>query len=161
MSSIANIQFAKARKWWETWYPWIIGFLGAGLMYYLVPLALLDQLYNKDILASVLTIAGILFGFLLTMLTFLLQTNNSAMERIKRANRLRDVISYNRSAVYFAAVLTLVGFILQVLEKTDFLSNQPVWSINIIRFLWLGIICMTVTHTYRYLDIFYTLITKD
>lgn len=161
MSSIAKIQNAKARRNWEISSPWIFGLVGAVSLFYLVPNFLLDQLFSKDILASILTIAGILFGFLLTMLTFLLQTNNSAMEKIKKYNRLKDLIGYNKSAVYFAALLTLCGFVLQVLQKADFICGLLPWCIATIRLLWLTIICMTITHTYRYLNIFYSLITRD
>lgn len=162
MVTLANLRKnAERRRKTEVHYPWAISLLVATGLGLLVPASTLDQLYSNEILSSIITISGILFGFLLTMLTLLLQTKNKAMELLVKNNRLKELINYNKWAVYFAGILTILAFILQILNRVDYVCNLPFIAIDAVRICWLLIILMTLLYTYRYLDIFYTILSRD
>lgn len=161
MANLTDAFWAPYRRQVEIHYPWFIGSISAILLFVFVPTNILDQLYTNQVLSSVITIAGILFGFLLTMLTFLLQTNNLALSKIREYDRLKDLVRFNRAAVYLAGLLTLTAFVLQVLHQVDFICTQPELIINLVRFGCITLISFAIIYTYRYLSIFYSVLTND
>lgn len=116
--------------------------------------------FTKEIVNTCITISGVLFGFLLTVLALLLQSESKSILLIKEYGRFGELVQYNKIAVYSAASTLMLSFILLVTFDLSF--TQEVWMLlfNVLKYLWVFFVFSTMTKTYRYIDIFYTLIKE-
>lgn len=117
----------------------------------------MDTLTDKAV-----EISSICFGFLLAVLTLLLQTQASKLEKIKDAGRFGDLIAFNRKAVLSSAVLALVSLLYISLEfdvKIYHLGALPKLPISLLLDTFvLAIVTYVIFVVYIFLDLFYFLI---
>lgn len=117
----------------------------------------MDTLADKAV-----EISSICFGFLLAVLTLLLQTQARKLENIRDAGRFSDLIAFNRKAVLGSAVLALVSlfYISMSLDvRTCHLVAIPKLPISLLLDTFvLAIFTYVVFVVYIFFDLFYFLI---
>lgn len=114
-----------------------------------------DLLYDK-----LVDFSGILFGFLITVLTILIQTNNSATATLKKHDRFNDLISLNKVVITISAVVCAYTLGILALKESVPLVHLPFikkWSLTGLFFLTSSM----VFKTYSYLRIFYKIIVSN
>lgn len=145
-------------KLWEKWYPSLIALFATVCFYIFDTEDIKKVLFTKEIMNTCITISGILFGFLLTILALLLQSESKAIELIKKYNRFGELIHYNRIAVYSSALSLILSFVLLIIIGLSITKSHWIIALDILKVIWLYFTLATMTKTYRYIDIFYTLI---
>lgn len=116
------------------------------------------KIFRENIFESVLTLSGIAFGFLITVLSLLLQMTNRSLKMLKELDKFDLLISYNKQAVYNSAITMIMSLVLLILSSSkDF---NPLASIDrvIIGYLWLYLILCMVLDTYRYTSLFFKIV---
>ena len=83
-----------------------------------------EKLMDKSI-----DFSSISFGFLLAVLTLLLQNTGPAMQRIIKAGRLKDLINSNKKAVISSAILAFTALIFIGFKLND--STQFIFDVNL------------------------------
>jgi hypothetical protein len=115
-------------------------------------------LCKSGIFDKAIDVGGILFGFLLTVLTLLIQTNSAVIKQLKNGGRFKDLISYNKEAVFCSVLLFSYSFLLLIYAEyivvyTSFFVDKIAYG------LFASIVLITVLKTYKFTKIFYKIIS--
>lgn len=153
-------QTKRILNFWERWYPSFIAVILTFIFYFFCNDEVKTAVFTKEILNTCINISGIIFGFLLTVLALLLQSESKAILLIKQYGRFGQLIQYNKIAVYSAALTLILSFLLLI--TFDLTITQRFWEIfvEVSKYIWVFIVFSLMTKTYRYIDIFYTLIKE-
>lgn len=158
--------FGKSYRYWvET-----IGGLLAGIIVCILLFIVDPHLSNwKDFIKEIPSIGMFTFGFLLTLLSIILQGNSSTIEWMKSRRTLFDrFIQYNKHIVILSFIISIYAYTLrffnfQWLIHELSLERNPI-SIPHIRRLLIsvlgGLISWFVIDTFQFIGIFYLLIKK-
>lgn len=142
----------------EKWYPYILSVVVIISIVLWVPEHISSKFFQVRVVEAVLSISGILFGFLITVLTLLLQATSKSLQAIKDVNRFDELVSYNKQAVYNTIiVMTSSLLFLIIVDEPYILLKYAFLGFNICH-LWLFLVICMVLNTYRYTRIFYVLI---
>lgn len=155
------VKTQKLLKSWENYYPAIISVFITLVFFTLCPDEIIKKVYTKEIINAIITISGILFGFLLTILALLLQSDNKSLRLIKIYGRFGELVLFNKRAVYSAAFALIISLVLLII--IDLNDSKIYWIINfmkILKYVWFYSFIATLLKTYRYIDIFYNLIKE-
>lgn len=148
----------KFLEFWEKYYPYLISILLLFIFYKYVPLDIQEKIFKENIFESVLTLSGISFGFLITVLSLLLQMTNRSLKMLKELDKFDLLISYNKQAVYNSALTMIFSLILLIFltrSGPDFsLSNFEL----AVGYLWVYTIFCMMLNTYRYTSLFFTIV---
>lgn len=144
----------------EEVYPYLISTVIVVSIWKFIPNEFISKIFLVRIIESVLTISGILFGFLMTVLTLLLQTNTEGIKAIKDANKFENLLNYNKHAVYNTVISMVVSLILLIFIDEEKNISMNKWYNLLLGYTWVFIISSMLLNTYRYTRIFYTLIKK-
>lgn len=148
----------KLLKNWEQIYPSFISIVIVIILHMTLKEELLSRIYSEKILSTSITLTGVLFGFLLTVLALLLQSDNKSIALMKDYNRFNELINYNKKAVYSAGLCFILSAIYLIIFDITFINKVSLFSLCLFKVIWLFVLCNTIFKTYRYIDIFYTLI---
>lgn len=109
-----------------------------------------NRLSDKDFLAALLTLSSIIFGFLLTTIIFLLQSESKSICIIKKLNRVNDLIKYNKKAVYSSFVTVVFTTIIMLLGDR--------YNIDWLKSVWIYTTIYSAISSAQFLQLFFKLI---
>jgi len=111
-----------------------------------------------------ISFSSISFGFLLTVLSLLLQSNSPAINRIKASGRFDELINFNKKAVISSALLVFcallyIGF--RPDNQCDRIILKYIVNVRTIAdTIALMIFIYQATEVYLFLDLFYVIIKE-
>lgn len=111
-------------------------------------------IFDKDFLTAVLTVASIVFGFLLTAITIIYQSESPVIVELKRAGRFHELIDYNKTAVKCTFYLVLSTSILLM----TFMYADTVPYYHCFVGLWVYMAFYACLTNIRFLNIFYSIL---
>ena len=98
-------------KFIEKIYPMFLSVVICSLLYYYRDNTIVQNIYagvfNDEFLTAILTAASIVFGFLLTAITIIYQSENQIIIELKRAGRFQELINFNKTAVKWTFYLVV------------------------------------------------------
>jgi len=153
--------YYRFRKKIELYYPNLGALLGACLYFYFLPKKFHEVISNDKVINAIFTLSGVMFGFLLTILTILLQSSEKPFDLMKKYDRFKDLIDYNKGAVYSSGITLILSIIIIVYNSIQTVSTFVINSKSIIEFVLLFFIILMALRAYRYVDIFYSLIRQN
>lgn len=114
---------------------------------------------GNDFFDKSITISTTLFGFLLTVLTLIVQSNSPIITDMKRHGSYKRLILFNKSTVLLSAIVCFISLILicskDKLKELDVHAlSIPSW-INFVLFIW------SLVDTFIFVFIFYKILISD
>lgn len=133
----------------------------AGIISY--KLILPDAILTKiEVFDKTIDFAGITFGFLLTVITLLIQTPLKVVQSIKVNKQFERLVNANKRAVISA--LFLVAFSLTILiirkNETMFLDCSDLYK-RLLNGLYIFLVILTLLQSYFFVKIFYLIILTE
>lgn len=110
--------------------------------------------FNNDFLTAVLTAASIVFGFLLTAITIIYQSETPIIVELKRAGRFQDLINFNKTAVKWTFYLVIATSIF--LMTYEHANSIPYYDYFV--GLWVYMAFYACLTSIRFLKIFYLIL---
>lgn len=104
------------------------------------------KLFTENILSLVITIESILFGFLMTVISLIIQMNNKAIDAIKQLGRYKDLLNFARFSIY-SSILVIFFSLFYIL------TEQSIGSI--IYYVWFLFFIYSALSLYRFIHIFF------
>jgi len=148
----------KFLEYWEKFYPYILSIILLIITYNYIPSEIKTKIFSGNIFESVLTLSGISFGFLITILSLLLQMTNRSLKMLKELDKFDLLISYNKQAVYNSAITMIISLVLLIMSSNENIAPQISIQELIIRYIWLYSIICVFFNTYRYTSLFFKII---
>ena len=144
----------KCKKYTEYSYPYVLSFVMCAIIcllthYGIITEAILDNIFDKELFSQIITIESIVFGFLLTGLSLILQMDNPAINAIKKVGRYPDLISYCKSAVISSLVAVIVSLLAMILH--------PIKDLWYLTYPWWFFFLLSIFTLYRFVRIFFLL----
>lgn len=148
----------KLKKIIEKYYPIVISLvLTIAVFFWLssIPVIreILRKLLSENCLAQIITIEVTLFGFLLAVLTIILQMENKMIEILKQYNRFDDLVCYAKSAIYSSFFIIFLAVIIIVIKDI----SLPFVTKSIIYYLFGCFFTYNILSTFRFVKIFFLL----
>lgn len=150
----------KFKFYFEKLYPYVFSLVIEGVFIFMPSKESFHIIFTEKLISSVFTISGIIFGFLLTVLALLVQANNPTMKRVRFQGRFNELISYNKQAVFSSLICLAFSTALLTIDSLDkaFLCYDK--NFFWVPFLYSFSVLIMIFNTFRYTDIFYTLIKE-
>lgn len=128
------------------------------LLYYYRNNAIVQNIYagvfSDEFLTAILTAASIVFGFLLTAITIIYQSESPIIVELKRAGRFQELINFNKTAVKWTFYLVIITSIfLMTYERAH---SIPYYDHFV--GLWVYMVFYTCLTSIRFLKIFYLIL---
>lgn len=146
------------RKKIENYYPIVISIILLIIVFCGSNQPIVRQIAKKaisyNILSLVITVETTVFGFLLAVLSIILQMNTKAIVEIKEANRYIDLIHFSKCAVYGAFFSAIFSLGITLIVDLLFVRNLFTYSIL---FIWGFTILYSFFSSMRFVNIFYIL----
>lgn len=143
----------------ERYYPHVLAFSSTLLVYLCRKtefiMHIVNKLFEPEVLNLYITIQSIIFGFLLTVLAMSEQSSSKAIELLRSDGRIKELFKYNKTAVYSSCICIIFALFFVVTEGYVF----PNIMYQLILGLFSFIINFNILATFRYLRIFYLLIS--
>lgn len=144
----------KCKKHTEYCYPYVLSLIACVIVcilahYGIMTDTILDNIFDKELLSQIITIESIIFGFLLTGLSLILQMDNPAINAIKKVGRYPDLISYCKSAVISSLVAVIVSLLAMILH--------PIKDLWYLTYPWLFFFLLSIFTLHRFVRIFFLL----
>jgi hypothetical protein len=111
-----------------------------------------SEIFDKSI-----DVGGISFGFLLTVLTLLIQTENSVIKNLKKGNRFSELISFNKEVVICSILLFSFSLFL-LIYGGEALKLNCIFS-KLCVSIYFSIVTLTANKVFIFLRVFYSIIT--
>lgn len=139
---------------WEKYSSYVIALIISILCFKFLDLSKFsksDILFDKTV-----DFSGIIFGFLITVLTILIQTNNAAISLLKKTNRFKDLLGFNKRVIFISALLCFYSVLILIFKEYSFYNynDAPQYFMTLYIFLFVTLILST----YGFLRIFYQVI---
>jgi len=106
--------------------------------------------------------SGIFFGFLITVLTLLVQTDNSKTQLLKKHNRFSDLIFFNKEVVIVSAAICVYTIFILAFKGNvhfNFVSETDLKKYGSLFLVFL--ITLMVSKTFSFLKTFYQIINTS
>ncbi|MEB2786382.1 hypothetical protein [Algoriphagus persicinus] len=145
-------------EYWEKFYPYILSIIFIIIIYKYIPSELEVKIFSSNIFDSVLTLSGISFGFLITVLSLLLQMTNRSLKMLKELDKFDLLISYNKQAVYNSALTMIFSLILLIMFSNENITPPISSQELILGYIWLYLILCMIVNTYRYTSLFFKIV---
>jgi hypothetical protein len=113
-----------------------------------------DKLYDK-----LITISTTLFGFLLAVLTLIIQGNSHTINEMKEFGSFDRLIKFNRDVVITSAIVCVLSLVLGYCKEM-FCTANP-WIFNILSLLDIGIFVWTLVNVFIFVILFYQILLSD
>lgn len=145
---------------WEQWHP-----LGLGIVvsatYLLIPATrqyvFPDTLPN--LLAAVITVAGVAIGFLATSKSILVSIDDKPIiQRIRDGGLYPRIVGYIKAATFWSFLLTIASVLALLVDYRGLTAWD--WPHAIGAAFWLGIAVATMAAHYRAVGIWYTILAN-
>ncbi len=131
-----------------------LAILITALAFYLIDFSTVE--INDLFFDKLVDFTGIFFGFLLTVLTLLLQTNNEHIKRLKKLNRFNDLIFFNKEVVIISAIVCVYALFILACKENLHLFN-PVIQKKYGGLLLIFLLTVMISKTFTFLKIFYSI----
>lgn|GEM_PF-4347829 len=137
-------------KYIEYWYPYVVSW-GMCLLFYifrdeLFVRDLSSKIFRHEFLSLIITIESVLFGFLLTILSLVIQMDNKAVKALKESNKFVDLIGFCKSTLSMSFLTVLVSLLLILFSQNLFLS-----------IMWIFFFFSSMFTLFRFVRIFFVL----
>ena len=145
-------------KYIERFYPALLSVLVCCLLYKYQNNPIVQKIYagifNESFLTAILTVASIVFGFLLTAITIIYQSETHILTEIKRAGRFKELINFNKTAVKWTFYLVITTSIfLMTYERANSIPYYHCFT-----GLWVYMAFYACLTSIRFLNIFYLIL---
>ncbi len=128
-----------------------------GFYFYWHPI---EKFISEDVFFDkVLSFSSTLFGFLLAVLTLIIQSSSKTIENMKKNKSYSRLISYNKSIVYISGLLSLLSLIF--LSINDTCLSKYYQFLLLYSSVCIGFSIALVVDTIIFLHIFYSIILND
>lgn len=119
-----------------------------------------EKFISEDIFFDkALSFSSTLFGFLLAVLTLIIQSNSKTIEKMKSNKSYSRLIRYNKNVVYMSGLLSLLSLIF--ISTNDIYSDSHHKIYTIFCSLNVSLLAVLVIDAIIFLIIFYSIILKD
>lgn len=113
--------------------------------------------YNKEFIQNFTQIGLVIFGFLLTFLSVIIQSDSDSIKMMKKSDLLYSrFIRYNKRIVYLSLLLSVYSYILGYINL-DFMMSEKWIDILCISLFFSFLIKLTID-TYTFINLFFLLI---
>lgn len=143
-----------------------LGWCVASILALLSLLVVTPDMYDGEQLLNSFPTIGIgVFGFMLTFIAIILQSDNNTIQHMKSNSQLFNrFVDYNKRVVYTSAVLTISAYIGTALIQGELFSTIPEPQIIIIKmigfaYFW-GILGKMSVDLYMFVKVFYILLKE-
>jgi hypothetical protein len=143
---------------WEKYYPYILSIIFILIIYKYISPELEVKIFRSNIFESVLTLSGISFGFLITVLSLLLQMTNRSLNMLKELDKFDLLISYNKEAVYNSAITMIFSLALLIMFSDKIIDTPIPCHELVLGYIWLYLILCMFVNTYRYTSLFFKIV---
>lgn len=148
----------KVMKLIEKIYPMFLSIIICFLLYYYRNNTIVQNIYagvfSDEFLTAILTAASIVFGFLLTAITIIYQSESPIIVELKRAGRFQELINFNKTAVKWTFYLVITTSIF--LMTYEYAHSIPYYFHFV--GLWVYMAFYTCLTSIRFLKIFYLIL---
>lgn len=143
---------------------WIEKFLnyGMGILTFYISFNYWQQLtFTREtvFLDKTISITSTLFGFLLAILTLLIQSNSSTIEKMKKHGSFVKLIYLNKITVLASIINCILSFFLYFC--LNLISNKSELLLKILTCLNLSLLTFVLTNTFLFTILFYQIIISD
>ena len=142
----------------EKFYPCIISVIAGVLVYCFfadgVVSGVFGKIFASQFLSVIITVEGVLFGFLLTVLSVIMQMNNKELELIKELGRYKDLIGFGKSALFACFLVVAVSLVVLLISGNNELTYgifAAVWTFSFV---------LSILNLHRFVRVFF-LIAKS
>lgn len=112
-----------------------------------------ESINNTVFLTAMLTSLSIIFGFLLTAFTSILQSASEPIKLLREYGRFKELVQYNKEAVICIFISVIMTSLFLLINDT---SSNCIF--NAFKSCWIISILLSTFLSYRFLYIFYKLI---
>lgn len=154
-------QSVKNKLWLilERYYPFALTVIVCTCLYFSQNNWFVHEMFqaieDDTFLTTIIAALSIAWGFLLNAFTLLLQSNSKAIMMIHSLKRFPELVNYNKVAVYYVFATTILTSILLLLVKSEHISPH-----SILKSVWTFLVILCIFLCYRFLRLFYKLITE-
>jgi len=113
---------------------------------------------TKDFTDRLITICTVLFGFLLTVLTLIVQGSNDLVAKMKKYGSYRRMVQFNKQIIFISALIVFISMFTNFFitdKQLDSRAAQITGSLNGGLFGWV------IASTFLFVRIFYKFISYD
>jgi len=119
----------------------------------------LEFIKSVDFLDKIISITTTLFGFLLAILTLIIQSNSSTITKMKNHGSFKRLILLNKSTVLTSIInciySLILAFSIELIEIKSLILLKIATTINV------GIFSFVLVNTFLFTIIFYRIILED
>lgn len=119
----------------------------------------LEFIKNVDFLDKIISITTTLFGFLLAILTLIIQSNSSTINKMKSHGSFKRLILLNKLTVLTSIINCIYSLIL--LFTTKLIEIKSLTLLKIATTINIGIFSFVIVNTLLFTIIFYRIILED
>lgn len=119
----------------------------------------LSFLKESDFLDNISSITSTLFGFLLAILTLLIQSNSSTIEKMKKHGSFTKLIFLNKITVLTSIINCCLSFFLSF--SVDIICNKSNILLKILTSLNFSLLSFVLINTLLFTVLFYQIIISD
>lgn len=143
--------------WVEKGFPYLFGIIITYMLFQ--NWSDLSFLNDSDFLENIVSISSTLFGFLLAVLTLIIQSESDTVSKMKKHGSFSRLIYLNKRTVLASVINCILSFSLSISKEILFKSN--IFLLKITESLNVGIFVFVVSNTLIFTVIFYRIIISD
>lgn len=143
------------------WIEKLSGYISAVIIMYFsfVYWEKLEFIKNVDFLDKIISITTTLFGFLLAILTLIIQSNSSTINKMKSHGSFKRLILLNKLTVLTSIINCIYSLILSF--TTKLIEVKSLTLLKIATTINIGIFSFVIVNTLLFTIIFYRIILED
>lgn len=119
----------------------------------------LKFIFDVTFLDKIISITTTLFGFLLAILTLIIQSNSSTINKMKKHGSFKRLILLNKLTV-ITSIINCIYSLLLLFAKEN-LENKSLTALKIFSSINVGIFTFVIINTMIFTIIFYRIILED
>lgn len=134
----------------------------AAIAFILVVLNFWDRfsiITEKDIFDKLITVSATLFGFLLTVLTLIVQSTSESVQNMKRHGSYKRLIKLNKSIVLLFAFISLISIALFI--KSQALQDASHTALKYPSVIVVSLFMRAIIETFIFTLIFYKILLSE
>lgn len=116
-----------------------------------------DFIKDSNVLDKIITISSVLFGFLLTILTLIIQGNSSTLDVMKKHGSFRRLVIFNKTTVISAIINCCLSIFLYFTAST--ILNESKFILKLLASINIGLLSFVIFNSLYFTIIFYRIIT--
>ena len=133
---------------------------GLGIIIYLLCYPMKSGfVFNGTLLDKIIGISSTLFGFLLAILTLIVQSDSAVVLAMKSNESYGRLISFNKYTVLMAIINSLVSLVITTsFDQIKYFSDPLNTVIGILNF---GLFCFVITNSILFTIVFYRILEEE